>query len=112
MSEGLPWAKLVHPEGEFLATPENTHLYTFIANLALYNHAYCFNVEEQIPNEEDEPRSFYIFESVDPVGFAALKAWMITNDYPAHLNLREIHNSDIEAHERATFDKLEKYWEE
>lgn len=102
-----PVVRLQYNEGEFLARRDNSHLYTFFGRLALYNHTFHYEVEG-----DEVQQSFYIFQSVDPEGFGELATYMVENAYPAHLNLQEIHNSDIQAHERATFKKLEREFNE
>lgn len=103
--ENNPCVILQYDGGEFEARPDNSHLYTFMGRLALYNHVFCFDVQDG-----EVQQSFYIFQSVDTDGYNELEKYMIDNYYPAHLNLREVSGNDASAHERATFKALERQW--
>lgn len=99
-NEQEPVAKLTLPNGEvFEARRDTASLYTFMGKLALYNHIFCYDVQD---NEVQQ--SFYIFDFVG--GYGELARYMSENEYPMHLNLPEISKSDVEAYERAVLRDL------
>jgi hypothetical protein len=87
MSEHDP-GMILHINGgeEFLATPENSTLYSFVGHLAIYDHAFFVK-------DEEEGAGFYIFNQHP--SFDEMAQHMMENDYPAHLNLRQVAECDI-----------------
>ena len=73
---------------EFEATPENTSLFNHIGRHALYDHIYFVR-------DEAAGRGSYLF-SLHP-NFNEAKDYMLENQYPAHLNLREVAECDVDA---------------
>lgn len=87
--ENEPEMALNISSGEFLATRENTRLYTHLGSLALYDHVFC----------SGEQTGFYIFSFVD--GYQTMKEYMLENNYPAYINHTEAAQVDIDAYDRA-----------
>lgn len=75
---------------EIEATRDNTTLFTHIGRLALYDHVF-------IVLDEEENRGSYIFQ-INPA-FEGIADFMIANEYPMHLNLREVADCDLEAYD-------------
>jgi hypothetical protein len=76
-------------------TRENAGLYTFAADVGLdvYNHVYTYD-----PLLPDGEQGHYIFAA--SCNFDRVAAYMIRNDYPALLNLREVPRGDLETYDR------------
>lgn len=75
---------------EFESTPDNTSLFRFIGNLAIYNHVYiCLDAEEG--------KGTYVFNQ-NPA-YETFEEYMVANDYPIHDNLRDISDCDLDAFE-------------
>lgn len=101
MNENEPVARLNLPNGEvFEAKRESAHLYTFLGKYALYNHVYCFDIQD---NEVQQ--AFYIFDFIQ--GFDELASYMVENDYPLMLNQLEPTKGDMEAYERAVLKDID-----
>lgn len=73
---------------EFIATRDNSTLYKFFGHLALYDHAF-FVIDEHAG------QGFYIFNQHP--SFAEMAEYMIENDYPSHLNIRQVSECDVQA---------------
>ena len=94
MSEQLPEMKITFSGNEeFLATPENTILYNYVAIHSLYDH--IFMIRERQANK-------LIGSYVRPFeeDYDKMRDYMIEADYPLHLNIREVSDNDI-----ANYDK-------
>lgn len=63
-------------------------LYTYMGALAIYNHIFAYI---------DDEHGFHMWQ--DHQAFLDTAAFMINNEFPLHLNLAEISESDVEAHE-------------
>ena len=87
--EEEPFVTLSIGSGEFVATRENTRLYTHLGALALYDHVFC----------SSEDRGFYIFSFVE--GYPILKQYMLENNYPMYLNQTEVAQVDVDAYDRS-----------
>lgn len=92
MSERLPTMKLNLPNGTFEATPENSTLFTFVGHLASRSHVFLLTGEVN----NDVMTGSYIFEASG--AFDSMHEFMIQNEYPMHLNLREIAQCDEDAY--------------
>lgn len=80
---------------KYRATPENTSLYLFAGELAMYNHVYHLK-----KNEVGEPASgVYIFNF--NTGYEALKKCLIENRFPLFVNQRSVQEGDVSAHTQA-----------
>jgi hypothetical protein len=91
--EQEPGFKLSLADGrELEATRDNTTLFTFIGKLSLYDHVFFLT-------DQERNMGTYLF-NVNPM-FDEVQDYMITNDYPAHINLRDVAQCDIDA-----FDKM------
>ena len=75
---------------EFLATPENTVLYNYIAVHSMYNH--IFMTREM---RGEVHAGTYVFQSSE--AYDEMAQYMLENEYPAHVNLREVAQCDIDA---------------
>lgn len=99
--EGEPSFPVTFPGGvEFEATRDNTTIFRHIGRFALYDHIFFVR---------DEPRGqgTYLF-NVHP-NYNEVADYMMENEYPAHINLRQAADCDIEAfhamiHKEATRD--------
>lgn len=69
---------------------DNSSLFRFFGEMAMYDHVF-------IVTDEDTNRGSFIF-SVNSC-FEELVDYMMTNDYPAHLNLPEVAECDRRAFE-------------
>lgn len=85
-----PAMKLSFGSREFEATPDNTSLFQFMGRLACYNHVFM-----QTNEEDEEPTGTYVFNQ-HPV-YPQMIEYMIANDYPMHLNLRQVAECDVNA---------------
>lgn len=92
MNENEPFMRIQFDGEEFIATRENTVLYTFLGDLAMYDHVYL------VVDEENSTAS-YVF-STNP-GYAPMKAYMEENQYCMHLNLPRVCDMD-----RKVFDRM------
>jgi len=72
--------------GEFEATPENTSLFSYAGKLAIYDHVFFVR---------NNDKGIYLFNQ-HPV-FADVADYIIENDYPMHLFLRNVAQCDIDA---------------
>ena len=94
--EGLPKMRLGLSGGEFEATPENSHLYTFMGRLAMYNHIFLVTSEG-----EGTISGTYLFNQIHTSQevFDELSDFMIANDYHTDLNRREVPDCDVKAYD-------------
>ena len=100
--EQEPVAHLNLPNGEvFEATRERAQLFKHLGQLALYDHIFCYDVQDN-----EVRQSFYIFKDVE--GYDELEQYMLDNAYPMHLNLLEVQRNDQEAYERHAL-RLRRY---
>lgn len=89
MSEQEPSFSFEMPNhGEFEATRDNTILYKHMGRLAMYDHVFFIR-------EPEAGRGTYLF-SMHP-NFDAVAEFLIEKQYPAHLNLREAAQCDMDA---------------
>lgn len=92
--ENLPVMRLGLGSSEFAATPENSHLFTFMGRLAMYNHIFL------VTDETDGTLSgTYLFNRIhipDEM-FNELGTFMVENGYHADLNKREVPDCDVNA---------------
>lgn len=121
-NEERPSLRLTLTDGsEFIATPDNSYLFTFLGQMATnvpnseYNHVFVCD-ETTVP-----PRAFYIFENTPPTAehkdmFDRMMKYMIRNDYPLTLNHRTISDSDKAAYDQSlseyvdSFDSIPDDW--
>lgn len=78
------------PNGEFLATRDNTSLFTHMGRLALYDHVFF---------QRGEDSGTYLFNVAEP--YTTIMTHMLENNFPAHINLQEVAECD-----RVAFDKM------
>lgn len=100
-NEDLPVMHLTMPHGEFDATPENSHLFTFIGNLASRSHVFL----ETGKADEKTMIGTYIF--ADAPVFNDMFDYMTQQGYPVHLNLRSIPECDEDAYQKYVDQNVE-----
>jgi hypothetical protein len=88
MTEKEPSITVESPRGEFEATRDNTTLFRFMGHLAMYDHIY-------FTHEAGTKHPSYLFNQNQ--GYTILADFMMDNDYPAHINLREVADCDVDA---------------
>ena len=98
------WSNVVNGEGliievggeDFELTRYNTHLYTFLGQLATRNHIF-------ITTHEDDgvAEGLYLWEQFHTEPFNRIRAHMEEHKYAQFLNLYEIGETDEDAYERA-----------
>jgi len=87
--EQEPSMHIGFPDGvEFEATRDNTILFTFMGRLALYNHVFFIR-------DEEKGQGSYLF-NLHP-SFNEVSEYMLENNYPAHINMREVAQCDVDA---------------
>lgn len=77
----------------------NTSLYRFMGNLAIYNHVFYAQIEE---NEVQD--SFYMFNTTP--AYPQLEKYMVENDFTVRNNLTEVSSADQEAYIRSAIQDL------
>lgn len=75
----------------FHMTRENTSLFRFAGELAIYDHVF-FVTEER---ENGAVAGTYLFRANE--AFAKLRTFMEENLYPQHVNLQEVAQCDLDA---------------
>ena len=80
---------------QFEATPDNASLFTFAGNLASRNHVFLETGKSDKPNTTI---GTYVF-SVHPT-YKPLSEHLIENDFPVHMNLREVADCDENAYQK------------
>lgn len=73
----------------FESTRDNTSLYTFLGQAA-FNHIF-------VVASEDPPAGFYVWSHQN--GYDEMEDYMVTNDYPMHLNAQEVSHGDRQAYD-------------
>lgn len=103
MSELEPSITLRVGNGEIEVTRDNTTLFTFLGrvgiNLSMYDHVFITRGDA---DEEGTTNGMYIFRANS--GFDALEEYLITYDYPALLNMREVPQCDQDAFNKMIHD--------
>lgn len=79
-----------------IATPENTTLFAFIGELAVYDHVFI-----QTGMEESYPMGAYLFKNQDI--WHDLVDFMVTNEYPQHVCMRDVAQCDVDAFEHTMY---------
>lgn len=79
------------PNGEFEATRDNATLFRFMGALAVYDHIFFVR-------DEGRGVGTYLFKLTPEYERAA--DYMMDNDYPAHINLREVPHCDRDAYDK------------
>lgn len=90
----LPEMKLHMANGEFVATPVNTTLFTFLGRLAMYDHVFLQTGEET----EATIVGTYVFNQ-HPV-FREMAEFIMEQNYPMVLNRIEVPDCDVAAFNR------------
>lgn len=88
MNEQDPSMKLHFGDREFEATPDNTTLFRFMGQLAMYNHVF-------FATDEENGVGTYLFNQ-HPF-YQEIEAYMVENKYPTHDNLRAVAECDVNA---------------
>lgn len=84
---------------DFEANRRNTFLYTFLGELAVYDHIFMLT-------EPDRPAGSFIFKAVFPVEYNDIGAFMVEHHFIAHMNAQEVCEGDQDAFNRATMGDL------
>ena len=86
--------------GEFRATRDNTSLFQFFGRLAIYDHIFV-----QTGMEDDNTLTgAYIFSNFPK--WVDMVDYMVTNEYPQHVALREVAECDKRAFDQANLGDL------
>lgn len=96
MSERIPALELTMNGEKIIATPENTTLFAFIGELAVYDHVFIAYTEE-----ESSMTGAYLFKNQEV--WHDLVDFMVTNEYPQHVCLREVAQCDVDAFEATMY---------
>lgn len=94
MSEQDPSMNLHMNGGDFEATPENTSLFLFAGQLSMYNHVFI-RLEDR---DENTVSGTYVFSTHQV--YERMRDYMLQQGYPAHVNLRDIAQCDLDAYEQ------------
>ena len=95
--ENDPRLKLTLSTGEeFEATRDNTTLFQFFGHLAIYDHVF---IETGL--EDSTPTGMYLFQNQEI--WRDLVDYIVTNEYPQHVALREVAQCDMDAFDRTMF---------
>jgi len=93
--EEEPFASLTFPDGKrFEVNRQNSTLFTYLGRLAVYNHVYICQVEE-----EEVTFATHIFRHVE--GYEPLARYMLEQCFPAFLNQTVVLASDVRAFDKA-----------
>lgn len=87
---------------KFLATPENTTLFAFIGELAVYDHVFI-----ETGMTESTPTGAYLFKNQE--AWDDIVDFMVTNDYTQHVNLREVAECDRDAFNRTFYEDVRHF---
>lgn len=96
--EDEPVIRVNFGEYEFEATPDNTTLFRFVGQLALYNHVFMVTRPE-------ESTGAYLFNQ-HPY-YKEFEEYIIENNYPLHDNLRDVAQCDIDAFDNMIKQELD-----
>lgn len=92
--EDLPTITLHMETGEFVASPINTTLFTFLGRLAIYNHIFV-----QTGDEDDRVMvGTYVFSTHSV--YQDIVNFMVEEDFPMMLNRLEVPDCDVNAYNR------------
>lgn len=81
---------------KFIATRDNTTLFQFFGHLAIYDHVFI-----EMGMEESTPIGAYLFKTQEV--WDELVDFMVTNEFPQHVALRDVGQCDVDAFERTMF---------
>ena len=95
--EKEPRFKVRFGEEEFEATRDNTSLFRFFGQLAIYNHVF-------IIKDKEKGEVSYIFDTHP--AYDKVTDFMIEKDYPIHMNLREIAKCDSDAYDMMLHEQM------
>lgn len=97
---------------EWECNKDNTSLFTFAGKTVIRGMEvpaeqldHVFRAEEE--NDDGTITGMYVFRS-NP-GFLALANFLIQNNFPAHLNIRQVAECDKDAWEQSNFKDLTDY---
>lgn len=91
MSEHQPEMRINTPGGEIVAVPDNTSLFKYLGRIACYSHIFI-RTEEAVDNVLT---GTYIFANHNV--FPEMEEYMLSEGYPAHINMREVAECDKDA---------------
>lgn len=81
---------------KILATRDNTTLFQFFGKLAIYDHVFI-----QTGMDESTPTGAYLFQNQEV--WHDLVDFIVTNEYPQHVALRDVAQCDMDAFDRTMF---------
>lgn len=95
MTAENPNLKITIEGKEHELTPDNTHLFRYLGEKAIYNHIYM------MLRDGDEEQGVYLFQSSfvgeDDSPFSEILHHMLKHNFPIHLNQPEISPLDEQA---------------
>lgn len=98
--EEEPRLKLTMNGEEIYATRDNTTLFQFFGHLAMYDHVFV-----QLNDDSEEvARGAYLFNN--QAIFDDLVDFIVTNEYPQHVCMREVAQCDVDAWNQTMFADL------
>ena len=89
--ENEPTMRVHMSTGDFLATPDNTALFRFAGQLAMYDHVFMLT-------DEEKELGTYIFNQND--AYEQMEDYIIEYDFPIHDNMRSVAECDQRAFEK------------
>lgn len=101
--ENLPHIDFrIGPERVYRATPENATLFTFLGKTAIgdieIDNSSVDHIYIQVEDDNGNTTGAYIFKKFTLGAYETAKVYMIENDYPAVLNMRELPEGDLKAY--------------
>lgn len=98
MDEQEPTIRLTMNGMEVDCTRENTSMFTFLGNLAMYDHIFvCL--------DEENNSGAYLFKE-NQQAWQEMAGYLIEYQFPMHLNMTEVAECDMNAFDRTMFDDL------
>lgn len=94
--ENEPGLQITMNGQEFVATRDNTTLFQFFGHLAVYDHVFI-----QTGMEDSTPTGAYLFRNQEV--WHDLVDFIVTNEYPQHVCLREVAQCDVDAFDRTMY---------
>jgi hypothetical protein len=93
---------------------DNTTLFTFLGQLAMYNHVFTtFDKAE----EDEEQKGMYVYKAILPDQYARLEEFIVDNEFPQILNMPRVSEMDAEtlhnalAKDLSTADTFPEDWD-
>lgn len=87
--ENEPVMRIELGGSEFEAVPDNTSLFRFVGQLAMYNHIFFARHENS---------GVYLFSTHQV--YPQIEEYMVENSYPIHDHMRDVPQCDLDAFDR------------